>query len=82
MVERFKRYHADTRQKPHTDIWTDRQSESKILPYLCVCVCVGGYEKAGQPWNPDHGGSKQLGDITDNVSIALTGISMLSDFEP
>ena len=39
-------------------------------------------KKAGRPWNPGRGGRKQPGDITDEVSIASAGTSMLSDFEP
>ena len=71
-----------THGKNHTRTYGQTDKVNPKFSHIYVCVCVGGYEKAGQPWNPDHGGSKQLGDITDNVSIALTGISMLSDFEP
>ena len=50
------------------------------MPAVSVVLLTS--RKAGQPWNPDRGGTKQLGDITDNVNIALADTSVLSDFEP
>ena len=53
----------------------------------CVDACGVFYtfnkqKTAEQPWNPDHCGRRQPGNIAENFNIALAITSMPSDIEP